>query len=66
MSKNVLCYTYDVKKEKQIIESREKVKAEQEMLKSVPITQAVYDYLMNVKTRANRTNDKYGKSRYFY
>lgn len=55
--KNVYKSSYE--KEKQIIESREKVKAEQEMLKSVPITQAVYDYLMNVKTRANRTNDKY-------
>lgn len=52
-------YKSSDEKEKQIIESRKKVKAEQEKLKSVPVTQVVYDYLMNVKTRANRTNDKY-------
>lgn len=46
-------------KEKEIIESRKEVKKKQEELRSVPITQPVYDYLMGVKTLANRVNDKY-------
>ena len=52
-------YISSAKKEKEVIESREKVKKEQEKLKSIPITQDVYDYLMDVRTIGGRTNDKY-------
>ena len=52
-------YISSEEKEKAVIESREKVKKEQEKLKSIPITQDVYDYLMDVRTIGSRTNDKY-------
>ena len=52
-------YTSSNEKEKAILKSLEEVKREQEELKKIPITQAVYDYLMDIKTRANRINDKY-------
>ena len=40
-------YISSDKKEKDIIESRDKVIKEQKELKSIPITKDVYDYLMN-------------------
>lgn len=46
-------------KEKEIMESREKVIKEQNELKSIPITKEVYDYLMNTYTHGSRRNDKY-------
>ena len=52
-------YISSKEKEKAVIKSREQVKKEQEELKSIPITQDVYDYLMDVSTIGSRTNDKY-------
>ena len=52
-------YTPSAKREQQILESRNNAKEEQEKLKSIPITQAVYDYLMSVNTTPRRVNDKY-------
>lgn len=52
-------YLSSEEKEKTVIESREKVKKEQEDLRSIQITQGVYDYLMDVRTIGSRTNDKY-------
>ena len=52
-------YTSSKEKEKTVIEIRKKVKKEQEELKSIPITQDVYDYLMDVRTIGSRSNDKY-------
>ena len=52
-------YISSDKKEKDIMESRDKVIEEQKELKSVPITKDVYDYLMNTYTHGSRRNDKY-------
>ena len=52
-------YSTSEEKEKAVIGSREKVKKEQEELKSIPITKDVYDYLMDVRTIGSRSNDKY-------
>ena len=52
-------YTPSAKREQQIIESRNNAKEEQEKLKSIPINQAVYDYLMSVNTTSRRVNDNY-------
>lgn len=52
-------YQSSAAKEKEIIDTRDKIIREQEELISVPVTRFIYDYMMDVKTRANRTNDKY-------
>ena len=52
-------YSSSEEKEQAVIESRKKVKKEQEKLKSIPITEDVYNYLMDVHTHGSRRNDKY-------
>lgn len=52
-------YRSSSKREQEIIECREKVKKEQEELKTISISKNVYDYLMDVQTRRDRVNDKY-------
>lgn len=52
-------YHSSSKREQEIIECREKVKKEQEELKTISISKNIYNYLMDVQTRRDRVNDKY-------
>ena len=51
-------YQSSAKREKEIVESREKIK-EQDELQKVFITSNVYDYLMDATTRKGCENDRY-------
>lgn len=52
-------YQSSAKREKEIVESREKIKKEQDELQKVFITSNVYDYLMDATTRKGCENDRY-------
>ena len=52
-------YQSFVEREKEIVESREKIKKEQEELQKVFVTSNVYDYLMGITTRRGCENDRY-------
>lgn len=52
-------YQSSVEREKEIVESREKIKKEQEELQKVFVTSNVYDYLMGITTRRGCENDRY-------
>ena len=52
-------YQSSAKREKEIVESREKNKKEQDELQKVFITSNVYDYLMDATTRKGCENDRY-------
>ena len=52
-------YQSFVEREKEIVESREKIKKEQEELQKVFVTSSVYDYLMGITTRRGCENDRY-------
>ena len=52
-------YQKSAEREKEIQESRDRIKKEQEESVKVPITKAVYDYLMGIKVRKNCEKDRY-------
>lgn len=52
-------YKSSEEREKEITKSREKIKKEQEEIIEIPITQAIYDYIMGIQTRKRCEKDRY-------